>query len=144
MSNQNGYEWQGLRFPARHITTQEKELFSLRCKCGLPACILELQLPYDKTDLPELPELIAQNIPLYVYCALHSPITTTPEEDTEARNALCIQLGQPVFCPKQNVKRHAISCISYSPTCLKACTPILDLLNGIKLNTAKAAVKQRK
>lgn len=79
------------------------------------------------------------------YCALHSPLDNLPEEverksDKDFFESLKVQID----CDKQKCKRYATSCLQYHLACAKKCKPILNLLNKVSPDAARAIIRSVK
>lgn len=131
--------WEGVRFPARILTQEEIDLLSPRCSCGLSACVVELQAPLTpELDVQPLVEM--QNDALVFYCPYHSPIRVPEELERQTDAEFFEAMKKSVFCFKKSFQRVAVNCLKLQPRCLKQCSPILRLLNGISLATAKRII----
>jgi hypothetical protein len=88
------------------------------------------------------------NEALKFHCPYHSPINVPEEREREVDAEVFETLKKAVLCYKRSFQRIAVNCIRLQPRCLKHCDPVLRLLNGISLSTAKRIIdaheKQRK
>jgi len=133
--------WEGFRFPARLLTEEELDILSPRCsRCGLPACIAELQQPLTK-ELARTPLIDITNGTLQFYCAHHSPIEVSDALTQRTDFDFYLSVRVPVSCPKQFFQRYASNCLATQPNCLKRCTPIRNLVNKLTLKEAGKIAK---
>lgn len=125
------YDWVGLRFPARTLTTEEADTLTPRCSsCNLPGLTVESQIPLDAL-LAKQALIEFTNDQLKFYCAYHSPITL-PVELIEQTDLACYeQLLIELYCPQRAHKKHITTCITHQPKCLKRCSLIHNLVGDV-------------
>lgn len=131
--------WQGVRFPARLLTQEEIDLLSPRCACGLCACVVELQQPLTP-ELETQPLIEISNEGLAFYCPYHSPIAVSAEQEQRADAEFYEAMKTQVLCFRKSFKHVAVNCLRLQPRCLKKCSHVLRLLNGITPQTAKRII----
>lgn len=131
------FSWTGAQFPVRLLTPKEIEIFTPRCcRCGLKACVVELQGVKRVSDaIVELHE-IEEEIKKY-YCSFHSShdvpdyhCISTIKEYEEA-------LKEGIVCPKNGHIKYPLTCVKYQPSCIKRCDDVKRALRGFDAKKAK-------